>query len=584
MRNLDAGEWSLTDCEEKKYDAKQTASFSDDLARDFQDYHDRAKDLEAGYGRYYNNTTYVGSTADASKEFIGTRQTEEIHYENLDIQKEFIGAVGYIEDAFKQMVDPSPNAKIDSVVVKEIKHEQQAFSRVFDEEGYALERWTQRMVDKFGRFGVSTLPSCSIIRARHEELSGPGGHLDKCIKKLKEFDDFSLTYLNQSGIKERSYKLQRLIKNTAGKLDNFTVYQPNMPQKSISLVALGANMVSGNVHKKYSGVLSRANSTRTPNKTHKNDIKPEVRILMNQYGYTEEEAKLIDKAITALNTNLGVIKLDNNGDYYIKIANTYGILSELCINYNSTRWRMATGQYNTKQSIEHLKKVGLSDQEILDLRVLINLQHGDYRYSELRAAGIDIDKSTFKNETFTSINARAKTESDFAHTVVQIAAFAHGDDVYKNNRPELGRGIVDYINASANSKLTVTMSRYEISFKGDLDSGRYSEADYRSDLDAINIYERMIKNGDFGMKTWASYYNDVDNDSRHRAVEFLENMGDGHADIGILNTKKVIDEVSLGSEYIQVGNGTDVPKAKKIFMQWLLCTYQGVEYDFPKQE
>lgn len=86
------------------------------------------------------------------------------------------------------------------------------------------------------------------------------------------------------------------------------------------------------------------------------------------------------------------------------------------------------------------------------------------------------------------------------------------------------------------------------------------------------------------MNTWASYYTDVDNDSRHRAVEFLENMGNGHADIGIINTRKIIEEKSVGSIYIQEGNGTDVQKAKKIFMQWLLCTYQGVDYEFPKQE
>ena len=65
MKNLDAGDWGLLECEEKKYDAKQTASFSDDLVRDFQDYHDRAKELEAGYGRYYNNATHVGKAAEA---------------------------------------------------------------------------------------------------------------------------------------------------------------------------------------------------------------------------------------------------------------------------------------------------------------------------------------------------------------------------------------------------------------------------------------------------------------------------------------------------------------------------------------
>ena len=236
MKNLDAGDWGLLECEEKKYDAKQTASFSDDLVRDFQDYHDRAKELEAGYGRYYNNTTHVGKAAEASKEFIGRRQTDEIHFENLDIQREFLSKVFYIENAFKDMVDPSPNAKIDSVVLKKIKQEQHVFSRVFDEEGYELERWTKMMVEEFGKFGVSTLPSCSLIRELYEELSGPGGHLDKCNKRLKEFDEYCLNYLKQSGLKERVYNLQCTIKNTACGLDGLTVYTPCMAKNPIDVI------------------------------------------------------------------------------------------------------------------------------------------------------------------------------------------------------------------------------------------------------------------------------------------------------------------------------------------------------------
>ncbi len=246
MKNLDAGDWGLLECEEKKYDAKQTASFSDDLVRDFQDYHDRAKELEAGYGRYYNNATHVGKAAEASKEFIGRRQTDEIHFENLDIQREFLNRVCYIEDAFKDMVDPSPNAKIDSVVLKEIKQEQQVFSRVFDEEGYELERWTKMMVEEFGKFGVSTLPSCSLIRNIYEELSGPGGHLDKCNKKLKEFDDYCLNYLNQSGLKERVYNLQCTIKNTACGLDGLTVYTPCMAKNPIDVIKKITNFFKSN--------------------------------------------------------------------------------------------------------------------------------------------------------------------------------------------------------------------------------------------------------------------------------------------------------------------------------------------------
>ena len=144
------------------------------------------------------------------------------------------------------MVDPSPNAKIDSVVLKKIKQEQQVFSRVFDEEGYELERWTKMMVEEFGKFGVSTLPSCSLIRELYEELSGPGGHLYKCNNRLKEFDEYCLNYLKQSGLKERVYNLQCTIKNTACGLDGLTVYTPCMAKNPIDVIKKITNFFKSN--------------------------------------------------------------------------------------------------------------------------------------------------------------------------------------------------------------------------------------------------------------------------------------------------------------------------------------------------
>ncbi|WP_026656041.1 hypothetical protein [Butyrivibrio sp. AE3003] len=579
------GETNVTgDGSDKKYDAEVMNSFTDALCSDMNRYRERAKALEREYVRYHNNETFVGQMAEDSKRFIYEVQGDKLHMKNLELKREFLNMCLSIENKFKEEVDSSPKARVSVQTLLKIKRDFNVIYNTVDTKGYELDCHAKEAVDILGRWGVSTLPNFRRSMEALDEFCGHGRLLDKDIKKFENFDQEACAFIERKDLAGYANNLQRNIKYTADVLNGMTVYQPNVAKHSVEILSLSVmGALKYNpwdfLEKKLSG-----NIATVQNKNPKSNIEPEIQILMNQYGYTKEEAELIDKTINALNKNLPVLKLKDNGDYYLTIANTYGILSELCISYNSTRWRMTTGQYNTKEAIAHLKKAGLSDQEILDLRVLINLQHGDYRYSELRKAGIDIDKSTFKNETFTSINARAKEESDFAHTTVQIAAFAHGDDVYKNNRPELGRGFVDYVNSPLESYFTTTLTRYEISFKGDLDSGRYSEADYKSDLDAINIYQRMVKNGDFGMNTWASYYTDVDNDSRHRAVEFLENMGNGHADIGIINTRKIIEEKSVGSIYIQEGNGTDVQKAKKIFMQWLLCTYQGVDYEFPKQE
>lgn len=41
------------------------------------------------------------------------------------------------------------------------------------------------------------------------------------------------------------------------------------------------------------------------------------------------------------------------------------------------------------------------------------------------------------------------------------------------------------------ASLPYPMEKYEISFKGDVDSGRYGDTDFNSDLDPINSYELM---------------------------------------------------------------------------------------------
>ena len=156
------------------------------------------------------------------------------------------------------------------------------------------------------------------------------------------------------------------------------------------------------------------------------------------------------------------------------------------------------------------------------------------------------------------MRSRAKEINDFSHTTIQMAAFAHGDDMYINGNVHPIRLLVDYFNSPIEKNyLSHTITRYEISFKGDIDSGRWSESDFNSDIDAINIYERMINDGDISLDAWGEYYEDVDSDSKVRASEFFKNMGDGDEQIGIINTRDVIEEPSMGSSYIQIDASKD---------------------------
>ena len=60
-------------------------------------------------------------------------------------------------------------------------------------------------------------------------------------------------------------------------------------------------------------------------------------------------------------------------------------------------------------------------------------------------------------------------------------------------------------------------------------------------------------------------------------------MGDGDEQIGIINTRDVIEEPSMGSSYIQIDASKDIDYSKSVFMQWILSTYEGVEYEFPEE-
>lgn len=295
------------------------------------------------------------------------------------------------------------------------------------------------------------------------------------------------------------------------------------------------------------------------------------------YGLTEEEALLLTKTIQALGESC---PYKQNSSAYINYI--YGTLSTLCISYDSKRWRATTGQPNLWQAKNRLYAAGLSKQNILDLQVMINLQHGDFSYEKLKENGIDVESSNFSDETFTKMQNRCTDpNNDFAHQTVQIAAFAQSDMMYEDDYFSAERYIVDLFNSN---DFEHSYTDYEISFKGDIDSGRYDEADFQSDVDAINIYNRMKNSeSDSVQSTWSNYYSDIENGNTNRAKEFFNYFGDGETDIGILTVNDILDIETFGSLYIQDEKSEESQKtAKQTFMEWIMSEYYNVEYDFPE--
>lgn len=549
----------------KSWDTKKVNDFIENFVHAAHNYMEGLGYVNVGYEKYMNNETFVGGGAEQTKLFIGTKQSE-LNRLQYDLSNEIIKRYIDLDDIFKAIVDPAADAKIDTDVIKSTKEH---FRRQFEEYeslAYAIQQRTMENVDRFKKYyGDIEEVYVRDALAYYDDFCCAGGFLDSCIKKVEEFDDEASRRLSNSGIKDSIIEHTNEISEKAAGLDSINLQAVEIDTHKFSLVALGAiaALASNKTISKNSAVASS-----------------EIKTLMKQYGYTKEEAELINKAINSLD-DASLLMTKNP---YKRIEHIYGTLSALCISYNSTRWQLTTGQKATRGAILDLKFAGMSEQEILDLQVLINLQHGNFSKEKLYSNGIDVSKSSFADETHANIINRMNGDTnDFAHSVVQLAAFAHGDNMYKNNNLDPRRWVIDLFNSPTDSQFDSTMTRYEISFKGDIDSGRYSEEDFKSDIDAINIYNRMLKKSDVNLGAWKSYYDDVDNNSKARAIEFFKNMGEGDVDIGIINTSKVVEAETYGSIYIKEGNETDIDKAKSTFMQWIMSVYQGVEYDFPEE-
>ena len=553
------------------FSVEDTKTAISDLEYLFSNYKVNRDDLVSVYDRYRDNDTHKGDDATAAKDHLNVVEMGFLD-SMFDIKQKFLKMHNHFLETFAEKVDSHPNARMDIETLDKVQDDLCDFYCGLDSFCNDLDDITAGLQNRFGHMWDFKQPRTTEARESLAAICGGydknSGFIHEVKQKLIKFEEEESAYVDGLLLEDNIDDLQLDLVNSGVKLGGFAIANATMNVKVLNTI--------GKANAKSSSKRSRQKSNGS---NHSNYDEQTIQTLMTEFGYTRQEAQLLNKALNALNQS----SLSITDDPYARIAYSYGILTALCISYDAKRWRLTTGQETIEGAIANLKFAGLTDQEILDLRVLINLQHADYPFSDLRDAGIDVENSSFCNETHSKFKGRMKgNNNDFAHSLVQIAAFGHGDNMYENKKIDLSRWAVDIFNSSPELQFSYTMTQYEISFKGDIDSGRYSEEDFKSDVDAINLYQRMIKTGDLGLGTWSSYYQDIEKDSKQRAVEFFKNMGSGDADIGIINTSKVIEQKTLGSSYIQEGNETDISKAKSTFMQWIMSIYQGVDYDFPE--
>ena len=151
---------------------------------------------------------------------------------------------------------------------------------------------------------------------------------------------------------------------------------------------------------------------------------------------------------------------------------------------------------------------------------------------------------------------------DLAHEAVQIASFTElsweDRDLSKlDGRKGLIAHIISTIgNSTRIGDLSVNTEKYESSFKGDIDSGRYDDADFNSDLDAITSYERMISKDvetKDVFKVQADYNQSIQTNQKNRVEEFYTVMGNGDKSNGKLMVETLVENNTIGGNFIKYG-------------------------------
>ncbi|WP_431770456.1 transposase [Streptococcus gallolyticus] len=250
---------------------------------------------------------------------------------------------------------------------------------------------------------------------------------------------------------------------------------------------------------------------------------------MQTYGFDRETATIL------FDLQQGIIKQAQKEDWSNQkvIYEFNRIVASFY--YTATRWYGVAGTLAEKDRDELLEKYGVAAIKIPKLQEALSDNHAN---------------STSKDFLHEAVQLSAFTEGSWGKSAFDMATIAHVMSTVGNN-------VYQYVNIFGTKiPIIVPMEKYEISFKGDIDSGRYDDADFNSDLDAINTYQRMCDadNVEDIFKINTKYNSDVITNQVNRVQEFYQNLGKGNITAGKEVTKYVVSAETIGSSYIKHGN------------------------------
>ncbi len=235
-------------------------------------------------------------------------------------------------------------------------------------------------------------------------------------------------------------------------------------------------------------------------------------IMEDAFGFTPEECQIIVEAYQAF-----ISQPENQLiSQQERICKFFSNASALVEGYSSASGAfMIAGQPSTSDASAFFQHLGLSEDQVQQLSQAVNRQHKD--------SGNSTDKG------------------DFAHEMVIWAVMAN-ESFVKNT----------VSNVEDIDKL--------ISFKGDVYSASMPISDMISDIDAENVYSRMMNTPGSLFSTISDYERAKIEGTLNPSTEFLSNYGQGDVAAGWKSVVKELETPGLGSAFLATDSFGDVVK------------------------
>ncbi|MGQ7462468.1 ATP-binding protein [Streptococcus suis] len=255
----------------------------------------------------------------------------------------------------------------------------------------------------------------------------------------------------------------------------------------------------------------------------------------------------------------------------------------------------ALALYNLQQGIlERAEREGWSNEQVIyeynrlvasfapdnfvsiRWKAIVGTVNVDDRDRICRLYGLDTEEIDILSRKLIEQHKKEDISRDLVHETVQLASFT--EQSWGFNLPSAVHLISTIANTGSvhigttTARIPVPMEQYEISFKGDIDSGRYGDRDFNSDLDPINSYY-LMKEADVKdiFTVQADYNRKIDANELNRVQEFYGVIGDGDVDKGKRLVEFIVrDDSSFGHQFITWGQSKEEKRQHQdAFMDYL---------------